>query len=55
MLFFGDYITMFKDKITLKSKDAYLDNMLTLVGMECCAANGDKEMLESSEAEMRAS
>ena len=63
VLFLGDYITKFKDKITLKSKDAYVDNMLTLMGMESCkptsipmvrkesAANGDEEMLEGSEAE----
>ena len=36
VLFFGDYITKLKDKITLKSKDAYVDNMLTLMGMESC-------------------
>ena len=63
VLFLGDYITKFKDKITLKSKDAHVDNMLTLMGMESCkptstptgrkesAANGDEEMLEGSEAE----
>ena len=58
MLFLGDYITKFKDKITLKSKDTYVDNMLTMLGMENCkptstpmvrkepAANDDQEMLE---------
>ena len=52
-----------KDKITLKTKDAYVDNMLAMLGMESCkppttpmvrkesAANGDEEMLEGSEAE----
>ena len=63
MLFFGDYITKFKDKITLEGKDAHVDNMLAMLGMESCkptstllvrkesAANGDEEMLEGSEAE----
>ena len=63
VLFLGDYITKFKDKITLKSKDAYVDNMLAMLGMESCkptstpmvrkesAANDDQEMLEGSEAE----
>ena len=63
VLFLGDYITKFKDKITLKSKDAYVDNMLTMPSMESCkptstpmvrkesAANDDQEMLEGSEAE----
>ena len=63
MLFLGDYITKFKDKITLKSKDAYVDNMLAMLGMESCkptstpmvrkesAANNDEEVLEGSEAE----
>ena len=58
VLFLGDYITKFKDKITLKSKDTYVDNMLTMLGMENCkptstpmvrkesAANDDQEMLE---------
>ena len=36
VLFLGDYITKFKDKITLKSKDADVDNMLTMLGMESC-------------------
>ena len=31
-----EYITKFKDKITLKSRDTYVDNMLTLMGMESC-------------------
>ena len=64
VLFLGDYITKFKDKITLKSKDAYVDNMLAMLGMESCkrtstpmvrkesASNDDQEMLEGSEAEM---
>ena len=65
VLFLGDYITKFKDKITLKSKGgACVDNMLTMLGKESCkppstpivrkesAANGDEEMLEGSEAEM---
>ena len=63
VLFLGDYITKFKDKITLKSKDAYVDNMLTMPSMESCkptstpmvrkesAAVDDQEMLEGSEAE----
>ena len=63
VLFFGDYITKFKDKITLKSKDAYVDNMLTMLCMESCkptrapmvreasVANDAQEMLEGSEAE----
>ena len=58
MLFLGDYITKYKDKITLKSKDTYVDNMLTMLTMEGCkptdtpmvrkesAANSDDEMLE---------
>ena len=62
-LFLGDYSTRFKDKITLKSKDTYVDNMLTMLGMESCkptstpmvrkesVADDDQEMLESSEAE----
>ena len=33
VLFLVDYITKFKDKITLKIKDAYVDNTLTLMGM----------------------
>ena len=36
VLFLGDYITKFKDKITLKSKDAYVDNLLGMLGMESC-------------------
>ena len=63
VVFLGDYIIKFKDKITLKSKDAYVDNMLAMLGMESCKptgtpmvrkespANGDEEMLEGSEAE----
>ena len=63
VLFLGDYVTKFKDKITLKSKDTYVDNILTMLGMESCeptstqmvrkesAANDDQEMLEGSEAE----
>ena len=62
VLFLGGYIK-FKDKITLKSKDTYVDNMLTMLGMESCkpintpmvrkesAENDDQEMLERSEAE----
>ena len=62
-LFLGDYITKFKDKITLKSKDAYVDKTLAILGMESCkpastpivrresAANDDEEMLQGSEAE----
>ena len=62
VLFLGAYTTKFKDKITLKTKDAYVDNMLAMLGMESCkptstpmvrkesAANDDQEMLESSEA-----
>ena len=56
-------ITKFKDKITLRSKYAYADNMLAMLGMESCkptstpmvrkesAANDDEEMLEGSGAE----
>ena len=63
VLFLGDYITKHKDKITLKSKDTYVDNMLTMLTMEGCkptntpmvrkesAANSDDEMLEEPEAE----
>ena len=63
MLFLGDHITKFKDKITLKSKDACVDDVLAMLGMESCkptstlmvrkesAANCDEEMLEGSEAE----
>ena len=59
VLFLGDYITKFKDKIALKRKDAYVDNMLAMMDMESCkptstpmvrkesAANGDEEMLKS--------
>ena len=36
VLFYGDCITKFEDKITLKSKDAYVDNMLAMLGMERC-------------------
>ena len=36
VLFLSDYITKFKDKITLKSKDTCVDNMLTMLGMESC-------------------
>ena len=55
VLFLGDYITKFKDKSTFKSKDTYVDNMLTMLGMESwrkeSVANDDQEMLEGSEAE----
>ena len=34
VLFLGDCITKFKDKITLKSKDAYVDIMLAMLAME---------------------
>ena len=63
VLFLGDYSTEYKDKITLKIKDTYADNMPAKLGMEGCkqtntpvvrkepAANGDEEMLEGSEAE----
>ena len=34
VLFLGEYTIKFKDKITLKSKGAYVDNMLTMLGME---------------------
>ena len=36
VLFLGDYITEYKDKITLKSKDTYADNMPAMLGMEGC-------------------
>ena len=63
VLFLGENMTKSKDKITLKSKDAYVDNMLAMLGMESSkptntpmvrkksAANDDQEMLEGSEAE----
>ena len=63
VLFLGDYITKCKDKITLKSKDAYVDNMLAMLSMEGCkptdtpmvrkesAAHCDEELLEGPEAE----
>ena len=63
VLFLCDYITKFKNKITLNSKGAYVDNMLTMLGLESCkptstpmvrkesVANDDQEMLEGSEAE----
>ena len=59
----GDYITKYKDKVTLKSKGTYVDNMLTMLSMEGCkptdtpmvrkesVANGDEELLEGPEAE----
>ena len=58
VLFPGDHIKKYKDEVTLKGKDAYVDNMLAMVGMDGCkptntpmvrkesAANGDEEMLE---------
>ena len=63
VLFLGDYITKYKDKINLKSKDTYVDNMLTTLTMKGCkpadtpmvrkesAANSDDEMLEEPEVE----
>ena len=48
VLFLGDYITKFKDKITLKSKDAFVDNMLTLMGMESCKQQYDTICLRKS-------
>ena len=63
VLFLGDHITKYKDRITLKSKDAYVDNMLAMLSMEGCkptdapmvrkesAANRDEELLEGPEAE----
>ena len=36
VLFLGDYITKYKDKITLKSNNTYVDNMLTMLTMEGC-------------------
>ena len=36
LLFWDDYNPKYKDKVTLKSKDAYVDNMLALLGMEGC-------------------
>ena len=65
VLFLRGYITKFKDKITLKSKDTCVDNMVTMLGIENCkptntpmvrnesVANDDQEMLERSEAEKR--
>ena len=63
VLFMGDCITKYKDKVTLKSKDAYVHNMLAMLGMVGCkttntpmvrkesAAHDDQDMLEGSEAE----
>ena len=63
VLFLGDYITKYKDKVTLKSKDTYVDNMLMMISMEGCkptntpmvrkesAANSDDELLKGPEAE----
>ena len=36
VLFLGDYITKFRDKIILKGKYAHVDNMLSMLGMESC-------------------
>ena len=53
VLFLGDHITKYRCRITLKSKDAHVDNMLAMPSMEGCrptdtpmvrkepAANGD--------------
>ena len=63
VLFLGDYITKYKDKITLKSKDNVCGQHARDAGVEGCkptntpmvrkesAANGDEEMLEGSEDE----
>ena len=60
VLFLGGYITKFEDNITFKSKDTYVDNMVTMLGMENCkptntpmvrnesVANDDQDMLERS-------
>ena len=61
----GDHISKCKDTMTLKSKDAYVDNMLAILSMEGCkptdmpmvrkesAANGDEELLERLESDAR--
>ena len=36
VLFPGDHIKKYKDEVTLKGKDAYVDNMLAMVGMDGC-------------------
>ena len=36
VLFLGDYITKYKEKVTLKSKDAYVDITHAMLGMEGC-------------------
>ena len=36
VLFLGDYVTKYKDKVTLKSKNKYVENMLTMLSMEGC-------------------
>ena len=36
VLFLGEYITKFQDKLTLKSKDAYVDKMLAILGTCPC-------------------
>ena len=36
VLFLGDYITKFNDKFTVKSKDACVDNVFAMLGMESC-------------------
>ena len=58
VLFLGDYNTKYKDKVAVKRKDAFVDNVLAMLGMEGCkptstpmvrkesAANGDEEMLQ---------
>ena len=60
MLFSGEYITKYKDKVTLKSKDAYVDKhagdagrggLRTPMVRKESAANGDEDMLEGPEAE----
>ena len=63
MLFLGDHITRYKDRSTLKSKHAYVDNMLAMLSMEGSkptdtpmvrkesATNGDEELLDRSESE----
>ena len=47
VLFLGDYITKFKDKIALKSKDACVDNMLAMMGMESCKPTDTPEGIRS--------
>ena len=64
VLFLGDHITRYKDRISLESREAHEDNTPAMLSMEGCkptdtpmvrkesAANMDEELLERSESEM---